>query len=274
MSEYLSDEEQVARMKSWWGEYGTTVLVSVGIAIVLIAGSRIYTNQVEGSIAAASDAYQAYLSSTGDEQQKLADALKVEHSGTAYHVFVLLDEAATEVEDGALDKAQTSLKNAVDASPHALLADLARIRLAKVQYGLNLSEQSLSTLAGVSEEGYRALALETKGDIHTAMGQIEQAYEAYSAATAALSADATRPILEMKLQNTAPFEGQFVTIQGSGLEEALQAAEAALEDVATEAAGDVESNVEANVEQAEQSNEVDEVHSAQDTSDASDPGDG
>ena len=37
MSDYLSDEEQVERLKSWWSENGTFLLASVVVAVLGIA---------------------------------------------------------------------------------------------------------------------------------------------------------------------------------------------------------------------------------------------
>ena len=39
MSEYLDEEEQIARLKSWWSENGTSIIVSVVIAVVVVAFS-------------------------------------------------------------------------------------------------------------------------------------------------------------------------------------------------------------------------------------------
>ena len=38
MSDYLSDEEQVERLKSSWSEHGTFLLASVLVAVLGIAG--------------------------------------------------------------------------------------------------------------------------------------------------------------------------------------------------------------------------------------------
>ena len=42
MSDYLSDEEQVERLKSWWSENGTSLLASLLVAVLGIAGWNYY----------------------------------------------------------------------------------------------------------------------------------------------------------------------------------------------------------------------------------------
>ena len=42
VSDYLSDEEQVERLKSWWSENGTFLLASVFVAVLGIAGWNYY----------------------------------------------------------------------------------------------------------------------------------------------------------------------------------------------------------------------------------------
>ena len=47
MSDYLSDEEQVERLKSWGSENGTFLLASVFVAVLGIAGWNYYGSYQE-----------------------------------------------------------------------------------------------------------------------------------------------------------------------------------------------------------------------------------
>lgn len=231
MSDILSEEEDLARLKSWWGEYGTTVLVSVGIAAVLIFGWRWWQSNEAAGIAAASDAYQAYVTAPAADKSAQLNVLADAHSSSAYYSFALLDQAKVAVDSGDLSAAQQHLQQAVDAAPHALLADLARLRLARVLQGLDQRDGALAMLANIKSEGYVAWALEAQGDIHAAAGNVEQAHTAYQAAKASLGDDLVRPILELKLSNAAPFNDQFVEYESS-LDAALSAAQDSLSETA------------------------------------------
>ena len=234
MSEYLSEEEQVARMKSWWDENGTSLLVAVVVGIAAVGGWQWYASQSAEENFAAARSYAEFQSAEGAERDSLAASITEQFSGTAYHVFVLFDEARVAVEVGDLAAAETALSAALASADDDLLKDLAKIRLAKVQQGLDRSQQALDTLASIKGAGYRAWALETQGDIHAARGDIAAAHAAYEAAVASLGEGDVRPVLDMKLKNAAPFEGEYVE-QTDSLAAALQRAEEALDTPADEA---------------------------------------
>jgi predicted negative regulator of RcsB-dependent stress response len=224
VSEYLDEEEQLARVKSWWDENGTSTIITIVVAVAAIVGWRWWDDRTETLMHEASDAYLAYLEGEDDAINRITS----EHEGTAYHVLVLLDQAKDAVEEGDLVQAEALLENAIAQDGGPLLGDVARIRLARVQQGLDRSEAALETLTQIKSEGYRAYALEVQGDIYSARGEIEQAYNSYQAAVDALREGEERNILTMKLNNAAPYAGEFVQPQDS-LSEALEAAQQTLE---------------------------------------------
>ena len=67
MSDYLSDEEQVDRIKLWWSENGITIVVSLFGAIIGVVGWNWYESRSEERSAAAFNVYAEYL-----EQRKLS----------------------------------------------------------------------------------------------------------------------------------------------------------------------------------------------------------
>lgn len=231
MSEYLDEEEQIARIKSWWDENGTTLIVSVVVAVAAIVGWRWYGGYTEEQMFSAADAYAAYQAAGAAEQDAQAQAIGDSFPGSAYHAFVLFDRAKAALAEGDLAAAEAELATVVDVARDPLMVDLAKVRLAKVQQGLGRSAAALATLESLSNEGYRAWGLEAKGDIHVARGELELAHAAYQAAMEGLAEGDQRPILDMKLKNVAPFEGQYVEFAGT-LETALQQAQDTLDSAA------------------------------------------
>ena len=134
-------------------------------------------------------------------------------------------------EEARLEDAEQLLTAATTVVSNPLLADLARIRLARVLQGLNRSEEALATLAQVKNPGYRSWALEVQGDILLATDRVAEAHAAYTAATEDLTAGEERPILKIKLDNTAPSNGEYVAFQDT-LEDALRKAEQTLSETA------------------------------------------
>ena len=249
MSDYLSEEEQLARMKSWWDENGTTIIVAVLVSVAAIVGWRWYGSHSADQVAAASTQYEVYREATIDNDTAAAttaaNSIKENYAGSAYHGFVLFAQAKQAVGDGDLATAETALSEVVASTNDDLLRDLARIRLGKVQQALDKTSQALATLAAVKNAGYRPWALEAQGDIHAAAGDIKAAHESYNAAFSSLDENDDRPILKMKLQNMAPSEGLYVELENN-LDAALQRAEEALS-----VEGDAEKALETGMQESE-----------------------
>ncbi len=227
MSEFLSDEEQISRFKSWWSENGASLVIAVAVAVAVVVGWRFYDSASQASMEEGSKAYADYKDAADDERQALAAKIKDEFAGSSYHAMVSMGQASDASEAGDLQGALSFLEDAIDAAGNTVLGDLARLRLAKVQFGLDRKEAALATLSAISNDGYRSWALESQGDIYFAMGDVEQAHGAYSGAAESLKEGDQRPLLNIKVENTAPFNGEYVEFT-SELDQALEAAETSL----------------------------------------------
>ena len=231
----MSDEEQINRFNEWWNENGTSLLVAVGLAIAGIVGWNFYSDSRQQSIEASTALYAQYVDATAEAKEALAEQIKTEFPSTSVRSLVALAEAKKAADEGDLAAASQALIEARDAAPDALLAELAMIRLAKVQYAQGDAQSALQTLQGIRNAGYRSWALELTGDIYLAEGQTEQAYAAYSSAMDSLDGDTNRPLLEIKRDNAAPADREF-TVFAQPLDQALQRARETLatdEDAAT-----------------------------------------
>ena len=220
MSEYISDEEQMNRFSEWWNEHGTSLLIAVGLAIASIVGWNFYSDNRQQNIEASTALYAEYVDAAAEAKAAIAQRIKAEFPGTSVHSLVALDEAKKAADDENLDAAIQALVEARDAAPDALLAELAMIRLAKVQYAQGDAAKALQTLQGIRNLGYQSWALELTGDIYLAEGNTEQAFAAYTSALDSLKSDANRPLLEIKRDNAAPADGEF-TVFSQPLNQAL-----------------------------------------------------
>jgi|TARA_B110000977_G_scaffold142623_1_gene181036 predicted negative regulator of RcsB-dependent stress response len=227
VSEFLSDEEQISRFKSWWGENGFSLVIGVAVAVVVIVGWRFYDSSNQATMELGSKAYAEYKEAAANERNAIAEKIKSEFSGSSYHAMVSMAQASDASKTGDLQGAVILLEDAIAAAGTTVLGDLGRLRLAKVQFGLDLKEAALATLSAISNDGYRSWALESQGDIYFAMGKVEQAHNAYSGAEDSLKENDQRPLLKIKVENTAPFSGEYVDFT-SDLDQALEAAEISL----------------------------------------------
>lgn len=213
MSDYLSDEEQVAALKRWWDQNGKTLLIGIAVALVAVLGWRGYQSYSRDQAEAAAALYLTYQQERAaptpdpDAMARTAEALATEYPRSAYRVFVLFYQAADAVTADDYELARQHLATAVDAAADARLRDVAAIRLARVLQQLGEPDEALATLSGVADDGFVAEAAELKGDILLAQGERAGAREAYQAALAALGG-AQSPLLEMKLENVTDTESE------------------------------------------------------------------
>ena len=204
MADYLSEEEQLDRLKNWWDENGTSIIVGAIILVCGLVGWRWYDSARTAELEAASDLYESYLAATEDARPDLAASLESEFGATSYTAFVSLHRAKAAAEAGELESAIATLREVADGQAHPLLGDIARIRLARLLQEQDDSDAALAALAAVEHRGFRSTVLELKGDIHLATGDRALAHEAYAAALAEIEDGDQRPILQFKVDDTAP----------------------------------------------------------------------
>ena len=203
MADYLTDEEQVDRLKNWWNENGTSVIVAIVLVVGGVAGWRWYDAEQTSEMEAASQAFDSYLEATGDARTAMAEHMASQFGGSSYATFTRFYSVSEAVEAGDLAAAIETLREIAD-NAHPLLQDIARIRLARLLVEQDDTDAALAVLTSVSSQGFRPRALELKGDIHLKDGDRGLAHEAYVAAAAEMQEGEQRPILEMKVDDTAP----------------------------------------------------------------------
>lgn len=204
MSDYLSDEEQLDRLRTWWSQNGTGLLTGLALAVAGLVGWRWYDHSTTEAQHAASDLYESFLAAEGEGRMALAEQLDENIEGSAYQAFALLHRAREAVETDNVEAASAYLQSVIDAGTPDSLKDLARLRLARLHQQGGDSAAALAVLAGVRGSGYRGLAQELKGDIHVEQGEQALAHEAYRSARQEMGEGSNRPILDIKVNDTAP----------------------------------------------------------------------
>jgi predicted negative regulator of RcsB-dependent stress response len=233
VSDYLTDEEQVARFKSWWDENGIATVAGLVLVIAGVVGWRWYDGYQDQEIAMASDLYEEFLASSGVARDTIAGTIASEASQSTYHAFALMHQARDAAAGGDYETAEAHLQAAISVAPEPELTDLARLRLARLQQQGDRSEVALETLGAIRGEGFRSHVAELKGDIHLARGERLLAHESYSAAMSDETDKSQRPILKMKVADTADATNQ--SEQSSSDQEDDEDDEDRVEDEATDA---------------------------------------
>mgnify|MGYP001828950639 CR=1 FL=1 len=206
MSDYLTDEEQLDRIKTWWEEYGRILIVALVIGIGGVVGWRWYDDTRAADIAAASDLYADFLDGDEAQREQFAQTIGAQIPQSAYNVLVQLSEAAEAVNGEEFELAETQLRSAQSAATSDVLRDLVNVRLARVLMQLDRTDEALTTLGQIRGEGFRPVVAELKGDIHLSRGERALAHESYRSALDAvidLPRNTQRALLELKVTDTA-----------------------------------------------------------------------
>ena len=201
MAEYLSDEEVTERLKRWWSENGTGLLVGIVLAVGGVVGWRWFDGWRVERAEAASDRYAEYTQAraAGEDATDLAARIAEEFPDSAYRVFTLLHQARDAVEGEEWEPAADLLRRAVEVASASVLQDVARVRLARVLHQLERPEEALAVLREVEGQGFAGSVAELTGDIELRRGALPAARAAYQAAIDETGAGQGGVLLRLKL---------------------------------------------------------------------------
>jgi predicted negative regulator of RcsB-dependent stress response len=199
MERYETEEQQVESIKGFWKENGTAIIVGVGIGLAGLFGWQQYNDMVIEDKETQSITFQSVLEGIDSEEGMLkAEAFTKENSDSGYALLTSLVAAQKAVENKDFEAAKLHLNMAVSNSPNVAIADLAKIRLARVESQLGDTAGALATLDSVQSISYSDQIQEVKGDIYVVTKEFDKAKEAYDAV---LAEQPQNRIVEMKLSN-------------------------------------------------------------------------
>lgn len=205
MTEYMTDEEQVERIKKWWADNGSSVVAGLVIGIGGLAGWRFYVDYKTTNAAEASSHFTQMISaldaSQSDAAIEQANLVLADYASTPYADLAQFALARAYVASEKYDEAARTLQKIIDDSSEATLQTIARMRLAAVQQQLGQPDAALKTIEVDYPQQFAAAIEELKGDLLAAQGQAEQAREAYQKARMANPPVANPQFLQQKLDN-------------------------------------------------------------------------
>jgi predicted negative regulator of RcsB-dependent stress response len=203
VDEYLTDKEQLERMRQWWRENGWFLIGGVAIGLLAIYGYRQYFVYRDGQSEAAAALYAALKEATDDSDAAAAETvfqqLRTDHPNHAYTYQAALLVARGELvsaPEGAAEK----LRFAMEGSSDPDLAMVARLRLARVLAYRQEYDEALAVLTVESPGAFGGRISEIRGDIYAARGDTDAARTAYLEALVGTGAELLdRTFLQMKL---------------------------------------------------------------------------
>lgn len=190
MNEVMTEQEQIAAIKQWFKENGSSILLGAAVVAASYSGWTFYQNKKASDMSAASSAYESYIDAAdkavqgelSDEDWQsvnyLADQLLESHDNSHYSVLAALSAAQIAVNKNELASAKERLEWAKQNASSRADQLLVDYRLALVEYGLGNKEQALSML-NTEQTSFKALYSEARGDIQYAEGDLDAALVSY-----------------------------------------------------------------------------------------------
>jgi predicted negative regulator of RcsB-dependent stress response len=191
VADLRSEEEQLDVVKRWWKENGTSLIAGAVLAAAGVFGWNAWQNYQEGQSEAASARYQQLVTITAansleDDQlaaaRELIGELTDQHGRTLYAELAQLLEARLAVQEGDLAAAKAALESVADGSSRRYVQSLAWLRLARIELAEGNPEAALELLDQPITDTLAAQQANVRGDAHLALGQPEQARDAWQTA--------------------------------------------------------------------------------------------
>ena len=203
MDEYLSEKEQIERIREWWRENGWYLVAGAALGAVALFGLNQYRNYTEARAEAAAALYLDLQDVLEDDDETAAEALlaelREEHPSSPY-----TDQAGMLIAGYYLtsepSRAADELRFVMQSTDDRELGLIARHRLARVLMYQGRHEEALQVLNVANLGAFSAQYSEARGDAYYGLGDTDAARAAYEEALAAPGAEwLNRSFVEMKL---------------------------------------------------------------------------
>jgi predicted negative regulator of RcsB-dependent stress response len=179
----LEEQEQLATLKGWWKDNGTTVLVALAVVTISLAGWLAWRNWQASQAQQAGalyDSLQKALQSNDAKSVRDAGGSLVEgFPRTLYASMGALASARFHLERGDQKSARAQLQWVVERSSSDELRDIARLRLAGVLLDEKAYDEALALMDAKHAPPMAAQYAALKGDILVAKGKPAEAKAAY-----------------------------------------------------------------------------------------------
>jgi predicted negative regulator of RcsB-dependent stress response len=203
VDDYLSDKEQMERLRQWWRENGWFLLGGVAIGLLALYGYNQYFAYQDRQSEAAGALYASVKQAAEGNDTAVAETvfaqMRSEYPDSVYtHQAALLIASSAIVT--APDSAAEKLRYTMEQSSDAELAMVARLRLARVLTYREQYAEALALLDVPMPGQFAGRIAEIKGDIHVALGETDAARTAYLEALVTPGAELLdRGFLQMKI---------------------------------------------------------------------------
>ncbi len=210
MSDYSTEEEQIAAIKNWWKNNGSSLLVGVGVALIIVFGWKAYQSSVVQDKTEASVLYQQLITAAtandfneeeGSTVNYLAKELKSKFTSSEYAIYAAMFIAKESIADSNFEQAKKELNWIISNTDDLRLIHIANGRIARI-LSIEGDNDSALKLLVATDPAFEASYQEIIGDIHKRSNDQQAAIEAYTKAYKLVkSTPQALPLLAVKLSN-------------------------------------------------------------------------
>ena len=202
-----TEEQQIAELKKWWSDNGTSIIVGVALGLACVFGFRSWLAYQDNLAGQASTIYSVMLQGLDRDDRQLvnerAGILITQYNSTPYAAFAALALAKIRTQEGDLDAAGRQLRWVLDNGDLDVLGDIARLRLARVLIAQQKPDEAEALLQQPrSTTAFDGVYDEVFGDLYSARNDTAAASGAYQRALAAAqSGNPGYQLLQIKYEN-------------------------------------------------------------------------
>ena len=206
MDEYLSEKEQLEKIRDWWREHGWYLVGGVALGVAILVGMRQFSAYQEDQAEAAAAIYQeltlAISEDSDSEALSLLEQLRSDFPSSPYTDQAGLLIVIMHLSNQSTRRAADALRYTLDSTSDQHLASIARLRLARLLVSASNHDEALALLDGFEPGSFTARVSEIRGDIYYAQGDVDSARAAYSQAlNDEQSVLVDRNLVQMKLDD-------------------------------------------------------------------------
>ncbi len=217
MAEMRTEEEQIEAIKHWWKKNGTSLLIGIGAALIIVFGWQAWQNRQAEQRSLAAAEFTSLLSALNtDDKEKQMDTVqytvsqlqdKYEDSAYALYGTLILAKQQLLTQDkpaAAIESLKWAMARVKEGSA---LAPVVRHRLAQAELSAGRYDDALATVRGAGQsDAFNAMFAELEGDILLAKGERDGAVAAYRKASQANGSN-RNGVLELKMSDLGIGEG-------------------------------------------------------------------
>lgn len=186
MEDNLTDQQRAEQVRSWLSENGWYLLAGLVLGVGALFGWSKWNSYSTARGEEASALYEELLAAIRVERTTRADdiaaQLEKDYAGTPYLDQARLAMAKMQLDHSRPELAVQYLEQVVRDAGSAEIADIARLRLARVLAQEEKYDEALKVLAMPKDSAFERHFREVRGDVYYAMNRFDEARAEYEAA--------------------------------------------------------------------------------------------